>query len=1482
MKTGLAATLPSPRPTPPSQSIDPPVTLTPRSQTQTPTKPERTPTRPLSDRLDPVRSLESGRPLSRPPVDQHETPSPQGANAMALSRSGTLSWQQRPLSRGSGSVRNRPFATSRSPIRAPTASPKATVEQPELSRKDIAASLGARDPSWFKQTQDRGLGSAAYRKSQHDDVNADAPVGRSMKLPGLASKTDEDASRPRSRDSDSASAMPPPRDRNLGNGTRANQISKAEPTTQTTASNRPSPLNLSSPPQEESSLGTSTGVPPGRSPSPTKGLGGFVESAMMKRSDSVNKRWSVRANAGLKRGNSVAGGRPTFNPPPATIQPLGHARTLSRDPRPFHDGASSPLSGSRPSSSHQDEPTRSTKPNAEIDPMQETATADVMRPSTPPEDSTLSRSPSKTLDPRRWSPTKASWLESALSKPDSPRPAFAKPEAPSWKVGLERSRSQKEFAQPSEQPAATFEPITTGGLLRSPPMGTAMKPETLHTTVSSAQRSPERLPEVDTKPTLPRESPDQERSLVDKPTRIASNELPTRASTDPSPASEPVGRPLKQQALAEKSQLEQQPARFATPQEVKMATEATATKQPPTLKPKPQTPPKTDFRANLKSRSNTAASANDAQPEFKSVFGKLKPAQRQNYKAPDVLKDNITRGKAGLNLTEGPQKTQRVDEFKDSILEKKEAMRQEGGSIHRKPDASQRDASTAKTFPEVPEALARRQTLHKTKASADDTRATLRPAIRDIASKPEPKPKPTSSPAVQSTKPAVVAKTFTDNKVEASAEKTKKTFKDSGKQEDEGPATVAATTLPAVSLESQAPRQPILQPEIAVAGPRSETKKDAGSISQKASAQMQSSSQPSSTRSPSPEKHGLATRLNPALASLIARGNSPKPAGDLSTEGTPPISRVATRGPTIEFQSDESGSLTHMTKGRARGPKRRTPKPEAVSDPSSESLSKPKTSNSLPTMTPENTLNDGPRQSAAVSLPKPLNLARTRPSDKTSPELSSFTTTSISQASDTKSVEKPALRDDSLAARLKPVVASKSPDLRRMSNNAPASGDIERPSSKASSETKFQIATDAASEAATSKGHSPVLDAKQLPLSRTASPSKPLTPSKSRLNTPRQTRASEPTAEAAVAKFDAKTTTVSSKVATLARKGPTVPIKSLPQISRSATRVANSTSPSSSAKTMVEKLFGTLPRAADRSEFDAEAFLKAQKQDHERVKTKSNQIWEVHGDGKKTALPPQQEHLLYEDSMYLCVHVFETENSSRCTEVYLWCGDAVGEAAQEDAQLFCRKVARENSAKLEVVKQGKENTNFFAALGGIVITRKNKSSAMYMLCGRRHCGHVAFDEVDLSPGQLCSGFPFLISARFGKLYLWKGQGGGADEIGAARLIGMDLGLTGEMEEVNEGSEPADFWEAFPSSSKSDFKASEMWSVRSADFPSRLYRVENERPKSSGGLGGLWGLRAASPPKSSNRAALQDITPYSQSDLDPSSIHLLDAYSTIYM
>ena len=405
---------------------------------------------------------------------------------------------------------------------------------------------------------------------------------------------------------------------------------------------------------------------PGRSPSPTKGLGGFVESAMMKRSDSVNKRWSVRANAGLKRGDSVAGSRPVFQPPTATSQTLGHARTISREPRSTLEGTSSPLSSSRPSSSHEVESRTLSKPlveaQEEMRPPSKPVSID--RPPTPSDESSLSRSPSKTLDPRRWSPTKASWLESALSKPESPKPTTAKTEVPAWKADMQRSRSQKDLQGSPQRPQSTFEPVSTEGLLRSPRPGTETKP--LHISGASMRGSPSKKPEEHREKSIA----DTNRSQISHEYENSSpSALPEVAATTEN--SDSIRQPQKKHSPQEMSSnsAEDTPVDgdSSPGRSPKHSQTASVDKKPPAVKPKPQTPPKTDFRSALKSRPTGTSGTGNNEPEFRSVFGKLKPTQTQNFVAPDIFKDNITRGKAALNVTGGPQKTKRVDEFKESI-----------------------------------------------------------------------------------------------------------------------------------------------------------------------------------------------------------------------------------------------------------------------------------------------------------------------------------------------------------------------------------------------------------------------------------------------------------------------------------------------------------------------------------------------------------------------------------------------------------------------------------------------------------------------------------------------------------------------------------------------------------------------------------------------------------------------------------------------
>lgn len=211
-----------------------------------------------------------------------------------------------------------------------------------------------------------------------------------------------------------------------------------------------------------------------------------------------------------------------------------------------------------------------------------------------------------------------------------------------------------------------------------------------------------------------------------------------------------------------------------------------------------------------------------------------------------------------------------------------------------------------------------------------------------------------------------------------------------------------------------------------------------------------------------------------------------------------------------------------------------------------------------------------------------------------------------------------------------------------------------------------------------------------------------------------------------------------------------------------------------------------------------------------KIKTLRKSIQEISGDGKLMPMPTQEEHILYENSMYVCTHVFGTASGARVTEVYLWAGVSVAESAIEDAQLFGKRVAKEAGAGprstpvLQLVRQTREPPNFFQALGGIVVVRKGSrvdaATRPYMLCGRPHLGHIAFDEVDLGLSSYTSGFPHIVatsaSPQDTRMYLWKGSSCSAEAVGSARLIGMDLNPAGDIIEIDEGAEPSHFLDLF--------------------------------------------------------------------------------------
>lgn len=1363
-----------------------------------------------------------------------------------------------------------------------------------MSRRDIAASLGAKDPSWFRQTSDRGIGSAAYRKNDADADMATSLTSRGMKLPGLSSeerfRTEPEKPPSPASPHKAATALP----LELRQTSNTEEAAFARPVSLSTSSKSPTldlptfkPLDLTTPSEPDSAgLGRTPSIlsSAGRPPSPTKGLGGFVQSAMMKRSDSVSKRWSVQANAGLKRGDSVATSRPPHLSGASGFTP-GHSRASSKDTR---GGNSSPLSSSRPVSSHGSEPVPITKgrplPRSHDEPAespvsqptdQPDASADrpesidkqhKNRPITPPQsDLLLARSPSKTMDPRRWSPTKASWLESALNKPDSPRFTPVKPETPVWKLNMQRSKMEQQSHSSDPTAVALPKPAAASKSLSSPPLSA---PTTDKRILSDRENPKSTLQEIgDVNPPAAGMTRVTAEKTDDKPA------IPSKRNITPAQ----MGSTSNEKPKDELSSSSQVKGPGSGHKSRNLDTPESPTESKPVLKPKPQTPPKIDFRASLKSRQAAPSSGNGAEPEFKAVFGKLKRTQTQNYVAPDLLKDNITKGKASLNVTGGPQQTKRVDEFKESILQKKEAIKATAGSTVKLPEPP---STHPKAADAVPEALARRMTLHKTGPSSEklDPKRTSGQASKPSAPIPKPQPIPEKPSSLKKDIPPV--------------SEQPPVLPPEPKLFDHEPSGGVQATVLSVKMETPSRWQETqAQQEPEAVEPTPEP-----------------TSEPS-FKSKALENSKIAARLNPALAGLLSRSGSPRLLIDQSTNSGGQLPVRETQQLSRENTNDDTGELTHMTKARARGPKRRAPKGSSLSKQTADNSStktfvgskralSPPTSSQHPTPIMARTLplrSTGPKPSPikpgmeqealeptgsqpAADRPSPLTRAESEPEDPKPAEKS---------GNGLMPTKLELVKEADPAAKPKPAVANKSAELRKVSNPGTASRPPNSPAPvKPLTPKNFDVLPDRpkfVSSPPESDNERRIV----LPTPPFTS-SMPLTPSKSKLNTP---KAPKPPVDNSA---KPATTTPSSKVSGLglqlgsASKKPiaTTELTPPPEPEVIATRMAKSpgkaaapTNSTSSVKPQLESFFGVLT-TREKAEFDTHAFLSSQNEAGEKNKTLHKQIWEVSGDGKRINMPPQQDYILFEDSMYLCVHSMESPSGLKSSEVYLWCGDEVPAAAIEDAQLFCRKVARDNNAKLEVIKQGKESSEFFQALGGIVITRRNKSSALYMLCGKRHLGHISFDEVDLSASSLCSGLPFLISAKFGKLYLWKGIGSNQEDVGCARLIGMDMGLTGEIEEVSEGEEPDSFWESFPSRlGQQTNPSSKNHANQPRGHAPKLYRIEHDRPKSSGGF---WGLRSSSPPKQATKALVEEITPFCQRDLDDNHIHILDTYGELYV
>ncbi|PKS10274.1 hypothetical protein jhhlp_002025 [Lomentospora prolificans] len=1408
-------------------------------------------------------------------------------------RSTPLSWQRRPNSQSFDKTKSRPLSM----LAAENAARSSTTASSELSsateqnytKDEIAQALSSKDPTWFRQTPERGLNSAAFRRNQVEDEDRLDMSSMRSQLPGMT--------------------LPASRESPISNSPSL-QPSKSNSQVDLTPTQRFEPpqssVDAEIPSPERSPTRAEGRRSPTRPLSPTKGMGGFVQSAMMKRTDSI-KRWSVASPPGLARADSVASNRNSvIDRAGVGSQPNSRSRPTSM----IRDGSATPTP--HPTSRHGSEELGNEPANTGsqgvADPAPDTK-SNLTLTTTPlgqDEKTTPPSSPSKTMDTRRWSPTKSSWLEAALNKPETPKPKPAAPVSnqPAWMVELNKAKAQKannpDAAINRLNSASHKHEVKIDGLLRSSPATTGPKTNT---------------------PALGSPLSTNLRSSVSTPSALG------KPATGPeAPASDSVRRGSV------------------------LSVEGSE---------KPSTPTPVDFRSQLKPRQTPAAAVDSPKGgnvnELKNVFGNLRKTKTQNYVAPDELKDNILRGKAGLNITGGPKKTERKDEFKEAILKKKEEFKKaqlEGTGIATRPPG------TSTTEQPIPEGLVKRNQLarsstlsNRDSVSSDTTKAASsilsnrNSFATDITSVEAPTPSP---PLKSSQTPAE----------EAAFETT----------------TPKAETLP---------KSPPSQP---------------------ASSQKEFTTP--SRLSTRPGGNSLADRFNPALAGILARGPPPAVLGNKSSDNSSSAQNSGTAG----SSSSSAGSgpqLTHITKNRARGPRRKAPTSAAPSASapaartSSDSTAAAPAPLSSPSSEPTPSIPDQMELADSSAMATPIaemvSPAPTSPPDQIqlvdssrsnsvgqiqlvdssvmsptySQSYSSYSrrkeneSVSSSSPGQIKLVDSSAMREAYAAATptrerggsvsgfsigsatptrdsrgsyssfssLKGALASQvaanavqrsSPLTTNATVIEANEGSKAEPEEEAkpppSSPKKLDVkrmsrfldeANQSTPKTASTTDENPQRSPRRL--SRPPSPVKPPEQQAPNQSPSSPTRAPQPSPTRPLPQPPSPTKETPTPLQRAPTGGPSRFVKGVAAMfgggaasilpakeptvvsdgqeaspaprsrSRSPTKLGNRPTPLSPgpvspgpvASPMRSPTKQAIETAALLSDFfgpqrpkreyraDAAEILMRRPPTGQGITTSSVQRLQIFGDGKMVQIPAHNQRVLFEREMYVCSHVFTNPVGKKQCEVYFWAGDEVPPSTAKVAEGFASKEAKSVGGKMIVLKQGKETPEFLQAIGGVVITRRGSSNkydslASNMLCGRRHFGFVTFDEVDFSPVNLCSGFPYLINQQ-GQCFLWKGKGSDTEELESARLIGMDLSLTGQLEEIEDGNEPATFWDIFDGGSKQ--LSADHWRLKPnySKYCCRLFCSD-----------------------SSSKQQIIELSPYSQADLSPKSIYVLDAFFEMYI
>lgn len=1423
-------------------------------------------------------------------------------SAAALGRSGTLSWQQR---RPQSASMRRPLSLAAS---SPRTSEPPSPERP-ASRSQIAQSLGAKDPTWFKQTPDRGIGSAAYRKNQEDDTSEGAAMPERRQLPGMSRET---ATEPE--------ATPPPPENARSSGSirgstilanRTSAIASLSGVDEESAPKINSALpvldtqKFAPPPETASSVDggdrasirglamspTQGRISPDRPASPTKGMGGFVQSAIMKRSDSVSKRWSTQTPPTLSRQNSTLSNRGS------TYGTL--ARSDIRPSTLSRDNSTEPLS--RPGSSYSTTTvTKDTTEGAEkpefVKPAlprhsRSKSVASTFSEGLPQQDETSPPSPSK-----RWSPTKSSWLENALNKkPESPKLQQAPPLQPAWMSELSRIKQQRgsvDFGKTSPLQSPSADATASGR--SSPIKDFQLRPVSLRSRPNSPKKEESAVLEKSKPPQESLKSPESpQKADVDSPQK-------EEAAVLPSPGPKPVvaakpSTPAKSDAKDvegtvppnDEAETPKSPPVITGSKPVLPSSRIVkdSTLSSPVARTKPETPPKKDFRASLKSRQPIAGSEKKEEVnELQNVFGKLRRTETKNYVAPDTFKSNIVQGKNALVVTGGPKPSVRRNEFRDSLVSQKAAMlakaQETGSAAHKRTDSSAKDTPP-------PEAIAVRRNLSRS----------------DSISKPPPPKEPVAPPeAIARRKSLRASKSMVIDRPSQST------------------APMSPQAAPAIKSSKLADRfNPALANMLArgpppMAGNGGTSKEDIGERSVDPTREEKTVPAPELTHMTKGRARGPKRRAPGSKATETKTNNV---AAKVDAEVTTPVARVPLVKTEHVLSSSEPSEIELVS---GQDVPDRTPAENSVKDKPVTPIKSPALVKRLSkSPTPEL-----PKKPASLELKREVSLE-----SPATPQRSPFPAAGRSSGPAPSPSPSWAKQTPTTQPRIMPTFTPK-PEARAVNEVVLPKPDDAKKEERSPERPSFSVKSATALWGNQSNASSPVPGKPKSPIKlpsradeqaamksagldahseiTNTSESKPFAPKPKPAGLGLGSLGSLGGLVAARSRESTPTKPYSAKVSpisppALSSRPQSEPLKDfpLPQKPNSIFADFFDEAPVTT---------GELPE-----NIDTVRILQTPPYDfgpNGKIRFIRKQIHEVTGDGKLTPIHAHDEHVLFQDSMYLCTHTYSEANGSKTTEVYLWAGNGVADPTLEDVQLFARNYAKQNQGRLVPIRPGKETPNFIDALGGIIVTRRGSfpPTREFMLCGRKHLGRLVFDEVDFTLKGLCSGYAYIISTG-GKVYVWKGRGCCAEELAGARLMGMDLAPGGSFLEIDEGLEPEEMIQIFPPNigkGPAIPRSADHWRYKATSerYQTRLFKVEQQQ---SSGWGSLqvssylpamlrrpsWQFnrrmsaereQTPSPPKSplppGMSTKIVEIMPFCQPDLEPEYIYVLDAYFEMYM